>query len=137
MAAINLSLARTDTVDVVDSIEQLTLIAAEAMGAGSVVKIDTAGKFAIATGSTSDATTLYGVTTRKVPIGMPVTAVAKGVLGGFDCGAIAYGATVYAADADSTISDTAGTVSVPVGQIVPGTGTTTGTAYDKLLRVKL
>jgi hypothetical protein len=127
------------SLDVEVSYEQLTYPAAVAMGEGSVVYIDSNGKFALADASAAGAAARpYGITTRKVAAGEAVTAVAKGVLGGFDFASQGYGAEIFLSDTDSgKLADAAGTVSVKVGTVIPKYGVPRGTALPKLLRVNL
>ena len=56
---------------------------------------------------------------------------------GFDVSALAWDADIYLSDTDGRIADAAGTVSTKVGRVIPGTATTLGTAYDKILFVDL
>lgn len=135
----DISLVTANKVDVVESIIQMTLPAAEAITAGAPVRIDTStGKFTNANGTTTGEARVYGIATKTVAAGMPVTAVRKGVIGGYDFGSSAYDLAIYVSDTDGRLEDsTAPTVDVAVGRIIPGTATTNGTAYDKLLFVDL
>jgi hypothetical protein len=45
--------------------------------------------------------------------------------------------SLYLSDTDGTVADAAGTTSVVLGRVVPGFGTTTGTAADKLFFIDL
>lgn len=136
MAVIALVVA--NRVNVVESIEQMTLPAAEAIVAGAPVRIDTAtGKFTNANGSSAGEARIYGVATRGVAAGVAVTAVRRGVLDGFDLSGMAYDAAVYLSDTDGRLDTAAGTVSTVVGRVIPAFATTLGTAADKLLHVGL
>lgn len=122
---------------IVESILQMTLPAAEAITAGDAVRIDvTNGKFTKANGSSAAEARIYGVAVRSVAAGMPVTAIRKGVLEGFDLTG-AYDAAVYLSDTDGRLDTVAGTTSVVVGRVISATATTLGTALDKLLFVDL
>lgn len=135
MAAI--SLVTAGRVRIVESIVQMTLPAAEAINAGAAVRIDVAsGKFTNANSSTAPEARVYGIAVKTVPAGMPVTAVRKGVLDGWNI-TQAYDAAVYLNDADNVLGDAAGTVSTVVGRVIPGTAVTLGTAFDKSVFVDL
>ena len=135
----NIALAVANKVDVVESVIQMTLPAGEAITAGAPVRLDTStGRFTNANGTTTAEARVYGIATKTVAAGMPVTAVRKGVIGGYDFASLAYDLPIYVSDTDGRLDDsTAPTVDVIVGRIIPGAATTLGTAYDKLLFVDL
>jgi hypothetical protein len=134
----NLSVVTAGKIEVVESIEQMTLPAAEAIVAGAPVRQDTtSGRFTNANGTTAPESRAYGIATRSVAAGEAVTAIAQGVLDGFDLSALAFDAAIFLSDTDGRLADAAGTVSVTAGRVIPGTSATLGTAHDKLLRVKL
>ncbi len=138
MADIALTTANDREIDIVGFPEtQLTLVAAEAILAGQAVRIDTTGKFTLAKGTDATEAAIYGIATRTVAAGEAVTAVRKGVLDGLNISGDAYWAAIYLSDTDGTLAQGAGTVSTIVGRVIPGTSTTLGTAYDKLLFVNL
>jgi len=137
MAAITLS--QTARVSVVESIHQMTLPAAENITPGAPVRLDTtSGKFTAANGTTAAEARVWGIAVGNAVIkaGMPVTAIRRGVLDGYAF-TQAYDAPIYLSDTDATLADAAGTVSTVVGRVIPGTSTTLGTAFDKLLSVEL
>jgi hypothetical protein len=116
---------------------QKTLVAAEAILAGGAVRIDTTtGKFTNSNGTTAPEARIYGIATKSVAAGEPVTAIRKGELDGFTFSQ-AYDAAIYLSDTDGRLGDAAGTVSVIVGRVVPTTGEPLGTANDKILFVDL
>jgi predicted RecA/RadA family phage recombinase len=123
------------TVDVEQSIEQMTLKAAADMNECTPVYVDSNGKFAAGDASVVGTADIYGITLRKVKAGEAVTAIAKGVLNGLDLSAIAFGASVYLSDTTGRIADAAGTVSVKLGTVVPSPVTPRGTTALKLIRV--
>jgi hypothetical protein len=126
------------TLDVEESFEQMTLLAAADMGEGAAVYVDSNGKFALADASGAGTADVYGITVRKVKAGEPVTAIAKGIVGGFVLTSQAYGAAIYLSDTNSGIlGDAAGTVSVRVGTVVPAMGQPRGGSFAKLLRINL
>jgi len=132
----NIAIATANYISVVESIVQMTLPAGEAITAGEAVRIDTNGKFTGANATTTTENRIYGVATKTVAAGIPVTAIRKGVLDGFTFSQ-AYDAVIFLSDTDGALADSAGTVSTIVGRVIPGTATTTGTAYDKLLFLDL
>lgn len=134
MAAI--ALTTSGRIEVVESIIQATLPAAEAITAGEAVRIDTTGKFTGANGTTTTENRIYGVATRAAAAGESVTAIRKGVLDGFVFSQ-AYDAIIYLSDTDGTLADAAGTVSTIVGRVIPAWAQLVGTAADKLLFVDL
>lgn len=134
----DLSLVTADKVEVVESLLQMTLPAAEAIDAGQPVRIDTtSGRFTLANATAAAEARVYGLATRSVQAGEPVTAIRKGVIDGVDLASLDYDAAIYLSNTDGTLADAAGTVSVVVGRVIPGTATRLGTGYDKLLFVDL
>lgn len=134
----NISLVTANKVNVVESIIQMTLPAAEAIIAGAPVRLDTAnGKFTNANATNANEARIYGIATKTVAAGEALTAIRKGVMDGFDVSALAWDADIYLSDTDGRIADAAGTVSTKVGRVIPGTATTLGTAYDKIVFVDL
>lgn len=132
----NIALKTADRVEVIQSFIQLTLVAAEAVSAGSIVRIDTSGKFTNANGTTTTENRVYGVATRTVVAGEPLTAVRKGYLDGYTFSQ-AYDAPIFASDTDGRLADAAGTVSTVVGRVIAGTSQLLGSSPDKLLFVDL
>lgn len=136
----DIALTTAARVEVVESIEQMTLPAAEAITPGAPVRLDTStGKFTNANGTTTGEARVYGIATGGAAIaaGEPVTAIRQGVMDGFALSGLNYDAAVYLSDTDGRLADAAGTVSTVVGRVIPGTSTTLGTSYDKLLLVDL
>ena len=136
----DLSLVTTAKLEVVDSIEQMTLPTAEVCSPGQAVRIDTStGKFTKANGSSAGEARIYGIVVGGVAnvAGQPVTAIRRGVVDGYDISALAYDAAVYLSDTDGALADAAGTVSTVVGRVIPATSQPLGTANDKLLLISL
>ena len=132
------ALTTADRVEIVESIIQMTLPAVEAVTAGMAVRLDTTtGKWTKAKGTEAAEARIWGVATKTVAAGMPLTAIRKGVMDGWDLSAMAYDDPVYLSDTDGRLSTVAGTVSTVVGRVIPGTSTTLGTAYDKILSVEV
>ena len=133
----DLALVSSGKVRVVESVIQMTLVAAETITAGEAVRIDTAGKFTGSNGTTTTENRIYGIAKVSVAAGRPVTAIRKGVLDGFDVSGMAYDAIVYLSDTDGTLATSAGTVSTIVGRVIPANSPVLGTSPDKLLFVDL
>lgn len=133
-----IALITANRVEVVESIRQMTLPAAEAITAGAPVRLDTSnGKWTNANGSSAGEARVWGIATRTVVAGEALTAVRNGVFDGFDVSGMAYDAPVYVSDTDGRLDTAAGTVSTVVGRVIPVTYNTLGTAYDKVLSVEL
>ena len=133
-----IALTIADRVEVVESFIQMTLPTAEDITAGMAVRLDTTnGKWTKANGTSTAEARAWGVATRTVKSGLPLTAIRKGVMDGFDLSALDYDAPVYLSDTDGRLSTVAGTTSVVMGRVIPATSTTLGTAYDKILQIDL
>lgn len=137
MAAV--SLVTAGKLRVVESIQQMTLPFAESVNVGQVVRIDTStGKWTKANGTTAAEARVWGVLVSKDAAGAVGTAIRKGVVDGFELSSLAYDLAIYMSDTDGGLADdAASTVDVIVGRVIPGTSTTLGTAYDKLLEIDL
>lgn len=134
----DIALVTANRVRVVESLEQATLPAAEAITAGMAVRIDTSsGKFTKANATTEAESRVYGIATRSVAAGEAVTAVKRGVLDGYDIASLAYDATVWLSATDGLLADAAGAMQTPIGRVIPGTAVTVGTALDKLVLVDI
>jgi hypothetical protein len=133
-----IALTTADRVEIVESIIQMTLPTDEAVTAGMAVRlVTTTGKFTKANGSAAGEARIWGVATKTVASGMPLTAIRVGVMDGWDLSAMAYDDVVYLSDTDGRLSTVAGTVNTVVGRVIPGTSTTLGTAYDKILQIQV
>jgi hypothetical protein len=115
-------------------VEQHTAPASEAILAGAPVRFDADGKFTNGNGTSVAEANVYGIATKSVAAGEPVTAVRHGVLDGYTF-TQAYGAAIYVSDTDGRLGDTAGTVSVKAGRVISGWSQSLGVAADKLLHV--
>ena len=132
-----IAVTTANRVEVVASFIQLTAVADEAILAGSLVRLaTTTGKFTNGNGSSAGEARIFGVATKTVAAGEPLTAVRKGIMAGYTFSQN-YDAAMYASDTDGRIGDAAGTVSLVVGRVVPGTANLIGANPDKLLLVDL
>lgn len=134
----DLSLVTTGKIEIVRSLEQFTLGFSESMTPGQAARLDTSnGKFTKSNGTNAAEARMLGVLASKDGAGAAGTVVRKGILDGYDLSGLNYDAAVYLSDTDGALADAAGTVSVVVGRVIPGTSVNLGTAYDKLLLVDL
>lgn len=119
--------------------DQATYPAAEAIAAGSPIRLDTSnGRWTNANGTTAPEARATHIALHAVTAaGEALTGIRRGLVDGFVLDALAYDAAVFVADTDGRLGDVAGTVSVLAGRVVPGFATTLGTAADKLLDVLL
>lgn len=137
MAAV--SLVTAGKLNVVESIQQMTLPFAEAVNIGQLVRIDTTtGKWTKANGTDAAEARVWGVLVSKDAAGAVGTAIRKGVVDGFDLASLAYDLAIYMSDTDGGLADdAASTVDVVIGRVIPAWATTLGTAADKLLAIDL
>lgn len=136
----DIALTTANKVEVVGIPEtQLTLVAGETIVPGAPVRIDASGNFVNGNATTTTENPIYGIATgqKQIIAGMPVTAVRKGRLDGFDFTAQAYGAAIYVSNTDARLADAAGTTENLVGIVVPALANLYGTAADKILEVDI
>jgi hypothetical protein len=131
-----IAVAVAGKIDIVESIQQMTLPATEAIVAGAPVRIHSDGKFTNANGTDTTENDLYGIATVTAAAGEYVTAVRRGVLDGFTF-TQAFNAPIYVADTDGRLGDAAGSASKVVGRVIPAWSQRLGTAADKILSVEL
>lgn len=129
MAAITIAAA---DVHVIQSVEQLTLPAAAAITAGQLINVDSNGKFRLASAASAGALgNRQAMAAKSVDAGFPVTGIYKGLVGvGNALSAIAFDATVFAADTSGGLDTAAGTVSKVAATVQPMWGASTA---DKVL----
>lgn len=132
----NIALVTAARIEVVESIIQASLPAAETIVAGAPVRIDSNGKFVNALATTAANSDLYGIGTRSVVAGEALTAVRSGILDGYALSG-AYWSALYLSDTSGRVADAAGTVVKPIGYVLPAWAQTVGTAADKLFQVSI
>lgn len=119
--------------------DQKTLVASEALEAGTVVRIiqsgTNAGKWTKADATSYENANAYGIVLKTVVAGQPVTAVRKGYIDGFDLSGVNYWAGVYLSDTQGALADTAGTIQKAVAAVVPSNSQRLGAGPDKILLV--
>ena len=128
----DISVVTAGRCEVIQSLVQATLPAAETIAAWAPVRIDTNGKFTNANGTTATEADLYGIATRSVVAGEAVTAVRVGLLDGLTL-AGAYWSSIYLSNTDGRLADAAGTVTRRLGYVMPGWSQGVGTAADKVV----
>ncbi len=131
MATVALSTA--GRLEVIEPGEQETLIANVAITAGWGVQQNSSGRWIVALADTAPHSAGTRIALRTVAAGEPLTAMKSGVIGGFTVSQ-AFDAPLYLSDT-GTIADAAGTVSVAIGRVVPGTANQAGDAHDKNIRI--
>src|SRR5919109_2928308 len=128
MADINLITA--NKVEIVESIEQMTLPTDEAVNPGQAARVNiSTGKVTKGNGTDPAEAAIYGIATGGVAnvAGIPVTAIRKGVLDGFDLSGLAYWAPVFLSLTDGRLSD--GVVQANERQTVTIGGSPTGGTF--------
>lgn len=126
----DLSLTTANKVEIVESIIQMTLPTAEVVSPGAAARLDTStGKFTKSNASSAAEARTYGIATgQKANVaGMPVTAIRKGVLGGFDLSGLAYDQAVWLSSTDGALCDA--DPGVNEQQTVTITGSPTGGTF--------
>lgn len=119
---------------------QLTGPALEAITVFAPVRLDgTAGTFRNGNGTTTTEANIFGIATRTVAAGEPVTVMRRGILYGLDLSGLDFGAPVYASDTDGRLGGAAldATVDVIVGYVVPHFAVQLGETPQKCLLVDL
>lgn len=128
-----------DGARVVKTERQLTLIAGEDILPGSIVRIEPAtGKFVLANAADAANSRAYGVVVGgKVGLaGFPITALRQGLVAGFEVDD-AFDADIYLSDTPGAIANSAGTVSTPLGRVVPGGGNSLSAPNAKLIMFEI
>lgn len=104
---------------------------------GAVLRIDpTTGRLTPSRATTAPNGRIYGIAEKSKKAGYGVNVIRAGILAGWDFTALNFDDPVYLSDtAGGVLSTTAGTVSIVLGRIIPGTSTPLGSTYDKLLEL--
>jgi hypothetical protein len=116
-------------------IEQYTWPNGESLAKGHYARLDgTSGKAVKGNGSSAAEVGFGGVVFGDDGANT-VTLMRQGILDvGEALAGLNFGAVVYLSDTDATLADGTGTVTVPIGHVIPGWGATTP---DKLLQVNV
>lgn len=121
----------------VEVYEQFTGPAAESITAGNIVRQDTTtGKVTLANASSAaEAGQIRGMALRSAAPNITVTAVKRGKMDvGNALSALSFDAPLYLSNTDGLLADSAGTVTVLAGSVIPGWASTTP---DRLLFLDL
>lgn len=129
------ALVTANKVEVVESIDQVTLPAGVAITAGQAIQINASGKWILAKATTAALARRTYIATRGAVAGEALTGIRQGVLDGFDLTAQAYNAPIYLSDTDGVIQDSTGTVGTILGYVMPAWGQPLGSGADKVLAV--
>jgi hypothetical protein len=106
MAVLALVTANKINVGTASPTVQHTLPAAVAITAGQGVFVNSAGKFALASGA--------------------CTALRRGIMDGWDLSALAHDAPVFVSNTDGALDSAAGTLSIQIGRVLPVWGEALG-----------
>jgi hypothetical protein len=98
---------------------KINLIAVEAITAGQVVYMDTAGKAALADASAAGTAVAIGIALEAASIGQPVPILAFGFVTGFTLTSESYGELLKLSNTAGAVDDGGGspTVSAPIGRV--------------------
>lgn len=123
-------------IEIEESLEQMSAIAAEDITAGISCRFDeTTGKAEIASAASSGTADAYGIALKTVKAGSALTLLRRGVVDGFVLDSLEFGDPVYMANTTGAAADTAGSVTVKIGTVIPAHANLVGGAVHKLLRV--
>lgn len=95
------------------------IIANESVTNGAPAYLASTGKYGLADADASGKQQFRGIILEAAGAGQGTSLLTKGKVWGFDLSSLAYDALVYLADAVGTYVDTAGTMTVIVGRVVP------------------
>lgn len=138
-----LALTTANRVEVVESYEQLTLPAAEAIVAGAPIAIvpssTGAGQWVNADANgAGHLATVAAIALKTVTAGQALTGMKRGILEGFNLTSQNYFAPIYVSDTVGILGDAAGTATLQVGRVIPASAHPPITvAADKLLYVDI
>lgn len=96
------------------------VIANETLAQGAAAYLASTGKYGAARAGTAGKQQFRGIILQAAGAGQGTSLLEKGAIGGFNVSAMAYDALVYLSDtAGGLLADAAGTMTVPVGRVVP------------------
>jgi hypothetical protein len=121
------------TLDIEESFEQATLDCAEDIPAGASVDVDANGQWFVVDADVN--TEAYGMATRFARKGSSLTAIRRGLVGGLDLSGQAFKTDLFVSNTKGSLSTTAGTNSIRVGEVFPVPGQLRGSAPRKFVRV--
>lgn len=119
-----------------ESLEQDTKPAGVAIAAGQSVQEDgTTGKWALADASAAGTSNPYGMAVKSVPVGLPVTAIRRGLIDGFNLDDQDYGEQIFLSNTEGGIADAVGTTTAYVGEVTSIHTHRLGGTPEKILRI--
>lgn len=101
-----------------DKAEIFDFVAAETITAGQAVYVTSAGKVGVADANASGKQQCRGIALNGGGAGQAISVIKRGHVSGFTL-AGAYDSLAYLSDTAGALADAAGTMSVPVGRVVP------------------
>jgi hypothetical protein len=118
MTDIVVTAARVAIIDV-DKAEVYPVILAEAVTAGQTLYLASTGKYGIADANAAGKQQARGIALQAGGAGQAVDLLKKGRVAGFTLTSQAYDAPIFQSDTAGTLGDSAGTLSVNTGRVVP------------------
>lgn len=97
----------------------VSVLAAETVANGNVGYLTSAGTYGLADANASGKEQVRGIFLQAGGAGQGVSLLTRGHVGGFDLSGLAYDALVYLSNTAGALADAAGTMTVPVGRVVP------------------
>lgn len=104
----DIALITANKLEIVESIIQMTLPASEAVAPGNAARLDTStGKFTKSNATSAAEARMYGVLVGQKAClsGLPITAIRKGVVSGYDLSGLAYDQDVFLSATDGALCD--------------------------------
>lgn len=137
MADLTLTTANKVSVDTSGPNVQITGVAGAAITAGQPVCFDgTNDTFIVADANNAAADAVFGIATRTVASGEPLTVMRIGIMSGWSNLPVP-GKQVFVSDTAGALADAAGTASLPVGVVVPIFSVGLGTAAERAVLVQI
>ena len=135
----DIELVTTDEIETFDSVvaKQLTAVAAVAVTAGEIIRLNTDGEWVLADASAAETATGCYIAGLSKPAGQPVTGFKTVKVDGFDLDELDFGDGVYLSDTAGAVADAPGTVELLIGRVIPGMSERVGNAPKKLLAVDI
>lgn len=95
------------------------VVANETVANGQPAYLASTGKYGLADANAAGKQQFRGIFLQAAGAGQGTAILERGAIGGFDVSGLAYDALVYLSDTVGKLADAAGTMTVPVGRVVP------------------
>lgn len=95
------------------------VVANETVANGNAAYLASTGKYGKADANAAGKQQFRGIFLQPAGSGQGTSILERGAIGGFDVSGMAYDALVYLSDTAGALADAAGTMTVPVGRVVP------------------